>query len=627
MTMTSTTPRDARANPMAGNPLVTKDDVRRAVVDLVEPIVPYLSPGGARTRLGSFGATFATRVAELEGYARPLWGITPLVAGGGTFAHWDRWVAGLAHGTDPAHEEYWGPCGEAIDQRMVEMAAIGFALAFVPEHLWDPLTGRQRDQVVEWLRGIERGEPAPNNWQFFRLLVQMGLERVGVAVDRDAQARSVALLDSYAVGDGWYTDGAGGNVDYYVPFAFHTYGLVLAASGLGDRGAAARYVERARAFAPDFRHWFAPDGAAVPFGRSLTYRFAQGSFWGALALADVDALDWPIVRGLALRHLRWWSERPISDRDGVLSVGYGYDNRRMSETYNSAGSPYWCMKAFTMLAAPDDHPCWSGPEAEPDPPAVVTLSQAGMVVGRDDGQTVALMAPAPGGWSFVEESDAKYQKLAFSSRFGFSGDFAQYGFLYITDSMLAVTDPATGARGVRTGTRLAVVDDDIAFARWSPLPGVTVDTALWGGAPWHLRVHRVVTDRALALSETGFALPWEPEGFGPERPDTADNGCIAATSEWGGSTIVDLRSPEEGSRSREPRTGELRALSPNANLMHPHVVVPELVATVDAGTHLLACAVGASHDAVAVQPDRSPAVPSDLLDRVEAFAARPDPQP
>ena len=103
----------------------------------------------------------------------------------------------------------------------------------------------------------------------------------------------------------------------------------------------------------------------MPFGRSLTYRMAQGSFWGALALADVDALDWAEVRGLALRHLRWWSERPISDRDGVVSVGYGYDNRRMGESYNSAGSPYWCMKAFTMLAAPDDHPFWTVAEAAP----------------------------------------------------------------------------------------------------------------------------------------------------------------------------------------------------------------------------------------------------------------------
>ena len=114
----------AWANPMAGNPLLTKADVKRAVVDLVEPVVGHLSAGGARARLGTFGAHFAPRVAELEGYARPLWGIVPLVAGGGRFDHWDRWVAGLAHGTDPESAEYWGPCTDDIDQRMVEMAAI-----------------------------------------------------------------------------------------------------------------------------------------------------------------------------------------------------------------------------------------------------------------------------------------------------------------------------------------------------------------------------------------------------------------------------------------------------------------------------------------------------------------------
>jgi hypothetical protein len=552
-------------------------------------------------------------VAELEGYARPLWGIVPLVAGGGRFPHWDRWVAGLAHGTDPGHEEYWGPCGAEIDQRMVEMAAIGFALAFTPEHLWDPLTGAQRDCVIEWLRGIERGEPAQNNWQFFRLLVQIGLERIGVQIDRDAQARSVALLDSYAIGDGWYSDGIGGNVDYYVPFAFHTYGLILAASGLGDRAAADRYADRAREFAPAFQHWFAGDGAAIPFGRSLTYRFAMGSFWGALALADVDVLDWSSVRGLALRHLRWWSERPISDRDGVLSVGYGYDNRRMAETYNSAGSPYWCAKAFTMLAAPDAHPFWVNSEAEPAPPSTITVTRAGAVVGRDAVDAVALMAPTPGGWSFVEESAAKYQKFAYSSRFAFSGDFSLYEILWVTDSMLAVTDPTTGMRGVRTSTLLAEVLDGAALSRWSPFPGVRIDTALWGGTPWHGRIHRIVADRPLALSETGFAVPWDHEGFGPERP-TAITRHVTAESEWGASTIVDLTS------TGEHRAGELRALSPNANLMHPHTIVPTLEAAIPAGTHVVACAVGVSAEVAAVQPRHAPGIPDHLLRRLDAFA-------
>ncbi|MDW6065293.1 DUF2264 domain-containing protein [Streptomyces sp. FXJ1.4098] len=60
-------------------------------------------------------------------------------------------MQGLATGTDPNHPEYWGEPGPH-DQRIVEMAAIGFALALAPDRLWDPLKGPERDRVARWLR-------------------------------------------------------------------------------------------------------------------------------------------------------------------------------------------------------------------------------------------------------------------------------------------------------------------------------------------------------------------------------------------------------------------------------------------------------------------------------------------
>ena len=42
---------------------------------------------------------FEERVAELEGFARPLYGIVPLTLGGFEFAHWERIVDGLDAGT------------------------------------------------------------------------------------------------------------------------------------------------------------------------------------------------------------------------------------------------------------------------------------------------------------------------------------------------------------------------------------------------------------------------------------------------------------------------------------------------------------------------------------------------
>jgi hypothetical protein len=94
------------ANPLAGNPLRTRSDLQRAVRDLFAPLLPHFSRGCARVKLGSSGVFFSDAAEELEGFARPLWGIVPLEMGGGEFEHWERYRAGLASGTDPRHPEF-----------------------------------------------------------------------------------------------------------------------------------------------------------------------------------------------------------------------------------------------------------------------------------------------------------------------------------------------------------------------------------------------------------------------------------------------------------------------------------------------------------------------------------------
>ena len=597
---------DPLANPLAQRPLHSRTDVQRAVLHLYEPLLAHQSVLGARVRLGSYQAAFAPRVAELEGFARPLYGIVPLTVGGGEFPHWSRLVSGLIAGTDPASPEYWGPVGASPDQRMVEQAAIGLALAFCPEQLWEPLDAAERARLVAWLRGIFEFDPVPNNWQFFRVLVALGLQRVGVAFDERALHASLATLESYRVGTHWYVDGGLGTVDYYIPFAFHTYGLIYAAAnrlGLGDDAQAECYRERAALFAGDFQHWFAPDGAAVPFGRSLTYRFAMSSFWGALAWADVEALPWGRVNGMAMRNLRWWATKPISDRDGVLSVGYAYDNRRLAEGYNSACSPYWCMKAFAGLAAPADHPFWTAAE-EPLPSMSAPIEQAapGFVLHRDQVQAVALVARPGPPFSAFEQYAAKYQKFAYSSVFGFSGDVEGMFGGPTTDSMLAFTDGA-GARRVRLGVEAAGVEDAMAWSTWHPWPDVRVDTVLWGGAPWHGRLHRIRSARALSVEETGFAVGYDPDDYARLRA-VAHAGVMTP---WGHSSIVDA----DGTRSTT-----MRALPGNANLMYPQTVVPMLTCRLEPGDHRLACLVHASPASAAGTPPEVPETARQLLERI-----------
>jgi hypothetical protein len=63
----------------------------------------------------------------MEGYARALWGLTPLFSIEPDRAEFkgmrEKWSRGLANGTNPDHEEYWGDVMNH-DQRMVEMAAL-----------------------------------------------------------------------------------------------------------------------------------------------------------------------------------------------------------------------------------------------------------------------------------------------------------------------------------------------------------------------------------------------------------------------------------------------------------------------------------------------------------------------
>lgn len=596
------TPVHPYANPLAANPLRTRADLQTAVRALVHPILPHVSEGGARVRLGGFAAWFSRADAELEGFARPLWGLAPLAAGGGRFDHWDVWRRGLAAGTAPGHPERW-EVYDGTQQTMVEQAAIGFGLLLAPHELWEPLPAGVRERLVAWLSLINRHEPFASNWHFFRVVVNLGLERVGAPTDEAAVARSLDVIDTYYLGDGWYEDGTGGHRDHYIGWAFHVYGLVYAAARPND-ARSRTFRERAHAFAQEFQHWFDPEGGVIPFGRSLTYRFAAASFWGALALVGEEALPWGRIKGLALRHLRWWTHWPISDRDGVLSIGWTYANPWMRERYNSAGSPYWALKAFLPLALAEDHPFWRAAETpQPAPAGPSAQPHPGMLLGRDATQAVALSGGHDAATGY-NQGAAKYARFAYSSRFGFSGDVPDpYGFgPGPGDSMLTFV-AADGRHCGRRRVEACELVGDMLYSRWRAWPDVLVHTVLAGGAPWHVRVHRIETPRPLETREGGFALGC---------PDVADfdarmdGGRAVATSAFGLSGIQDA----DGRRA-----ALVLPQGPNANVMHPYAVVPLLAGSVPEGTHECACIVMATDQPEAVNWD-APAASLDAALRV-----------
>jgi hypothetical protein len=570
---------NAAFNPLAGNPLRTRGDLLTALDRCHRPLEACRSACGSRVEIEGTAAVYDDGAAALEGFARPLWGLASAAAGGdGGEAWWPRLAAGLQAGTDRGSSSYWGDIAD-FDQRIVELPAIAFALAAAPGRLVAPGSA-EAGRVASYLRQARGRRVFANNWLLFPALIEVGLGALGEARDGAAIERGMAAIEGFHLGEGWYRDGDAPQVDHYCGFGFHFYSLLLAklAPDTVDRE---RIAARAVQFAVGFSRWFDSDGASIPFGRSLTYRFAAAAFFGACAFAGVEALPWGEMKGIVLRHLRWWSRLPIARPGGLLSVGYAYPSAMMAEDYNGPASPYWAFKAFLPLALGEDHPFWRAEEA-PAPAARGTcvIPQAGMVLREEQGQVTALSSGQSNG-RFSGGAE-KYGKFAYSSRYGFSVEGPLRKFEDgCFDSMIAFDD-GSGWR-VREDNKAEIVDE-VLVSRWRPWPDVEIVTRLRWIGPWQVRSHGIRTLRPLRSIEGGFCLPH------PGRTGVlgdAQAGMAWAETQGDFSGIMALG---------EGRAGRLHQPAPNRHLYHPRVIVPQLIGLIAAGESRTACAVLAGPD-------------------------------
>ena len=572
------------------NPLRTRQDLRRAAAEILQPLTECMTPGKARIYVGSGSAHYSEDVAGMECWSRALWALVPMLAGKcpEAEAFWPLWKEGMICGTDPENAEYWGDIGDC-DQRMVEMAVIGCGLVFAPEYFLGSLDEKQQQHLYHWLNQINRYDMPKNNWRFFRILVNTGFRKNGLPMDEARLQEDLELTESHYTADGWYFDYPTKR-DYYTLWGFHFYSLLYAAAmEREDPERCARFRERAAIIAPRFACWFDREGRGLPYGRSLTYRFCQSSFWAAMAFAGVRCgeLSPGQIKHLLLNNLRFWLGRPIFDRGGALTVGYGYPNLCAAEGYNAQGSPYWAMKTFWILALPEDHPFWQAEEEEYFPPERFLDSQVRLLLTRDaeNRQAVAYTA-GNHAWEHMHE-DEKYEKFAYSTQFAFSvakEESALNRGAY--DSMLAVKAQGNDLWHVRSGCeRYTLAEDRVTFA-WSPVNGVTIDTVIAPAGMWHVRKHTVHTRVPLEAAEGAFSVPKDRAGKRPcdrIRTETAADGTRAAA--WGvhGTSVIYALKGYTG--------GEVIHTEPNTNLMEPRCVLPTLHSHLEPGEHTLLCAV------------------------------------
>ncbi|GFF32206.1 streptothricin hydrolase [Aspergillus udagawae] len=564
----------------SNNPLLTRNDFLHAALALVRPLHACFSPAHALIRLPiSTGAHFDDGAALLEGFARPLWVIATLLHSLSSTSDpatmeaiktvSQPWVEGIRAGTDPEHEEYWGSIANG-DQRMVEAEVLACALLFAPDAFFQGQDEATQRNIVAWLRGMHGKDMPVNNWRWFRVFANLALVLVaGVPYDevKEEMDADFAVLDGFYLGGGWSGDGpwlsaeeeirereermrtgrwdtvgCGRQADYYsgsFAIQFSQLLFVKFASHL-DPERAERYRVQAREFGVTFWRYFDKDGAAIPFGRSLTYRFACGAFFAALAVADIADMPEPLasigaVKGFLLRHLRWWAAHSADMfyADGTMNIGYLYPNMYMAEDYNSPQSVYWSLKSLIVLLLPDSHPFWTAPETaypSTQTPAEIVSAPQQLLCNHPAGGHHFLLNPSQFVAWPMKASQAKYCKFAYSSAFAFSVPTGPLIQQLAPDSTLALSRDGCATWAVKWKSSPVRFDTatvqgqkeriPVAEVEWWPWVDrqVSVRTTLvpptdrW--PDWHVRVHRIwgrSLERLYAV-EGGFGIARVPRG-------------------------------------------------------------------------------------------------------------------
>ncbi len=486
------------------NNFFDKSNFIDCVKTIINPLKPYYSEGMAELKYGEHSSGQSEKTQRTEAFMRPLWGLAPLFGGGEVWEDFNEiYLKGIINGTNPKHPEYWGEL-ESYTQEVCEAPALALSLLLAKDKLWKPLTNEEKKNLVNWLIKINDVEHVDNNWNFFPVLVNISLKKLGEPYSQKVIDEKLEKIESFYRGDGWYSDGTRQRFEYYVAFALHFYSLLYAKIMEDDDPVRSKlFKERAMLFAKDYIYWFDEEGREVPFGRSLTYRFAHLAFWSACLYAGIEPLPLNVMKGIISRNLRWWMNMPIFDNAGIITVGYGYNQPHMVEEYTCFGSSNWCLKSFILLMLPENHPFWSAEEA-PLPPldSIHIIKPSSMVVQRINGYTCILPTGQDGG--MANHSDEKYSKFLYSSKYAFSisGSYASLDAAGV-DNMLAFE--CKGHYFIRRKCMDYRVNDDASvYSKWSPFEGVTVETLIIPTEYGHIRKHTVVSDNEYFAYDCGF---------------------------------------------------------------------------------------------------------------------------
>lgn len=477
--------------------------------------------------------------AFLESFCRPFWGIAPILVDGTeirltvedrkfTVLQYMRelLVKGVTKGTEASWEnskEYMSPYAYE-NQNITELAGLMLGIFFARETLWEPLSEQEKDLIAKEIYEMAEGafdHSWPNNHYWFPLFALTVLKRLGYLFERTDSMLEQGLnfLDSLYIGNGWYQDGAFGRFDLYEAWSLHLYPLlwtlVADESFTGYEERRKRYLERTNAFLPFYIHWFDENGANVPFGRSLSYRFAASAIFPVAVLAGCD-IDPSLAGRITAKNIEFFKEHVRAEETDILPEGYLYHSPCVVEGYTSDGGAYWCCKTFLALLIAEGHPFWDYDKAQlPSEKGNYLVSATHkdihMLLEAENGLVTLYNNTAQYYTNGVKTHhfgnvDAWYSKFVYHSAVGFGCCSVDVNSI---DSMISLVTKDASMFSHRGCFEDLGYQNGILCSRHIPFindPQTVIKTWIIPAGIFHVRVHEVSLAQEYFVMEGGFSV-------------------------------------------------------------------------------------------------------------------------
>lgn len=472
----------------------------RYLEDLLKPLLPYYDTIG---RFGDWESGQGANMSWFEMFARSAYGICAYTAAIGDNVYIKKFNATIHQAMRDPRYATW----HDEDQKAVELIPLISLLLIHRDLTWDTYSAKEQQDLLAFFSNINAIQIGGDNWQFFRILVTRGIKELSGEPNQKFIEDSWQIVDECYCGDGWYRDGKNGPKDYYVAFGYHYYSLLYRYLFPNDERCVI-IKERALAFAKDYQYFFDAEGRMIVYGRSMIYRCASLAFWSMLLCND-DLLD-DSLRAQAItiidKSLDWWKLQPITNRDGLLTLGIAYRNEYVCENYNSSGSPYWLMKAFAFMLADKEKLEKGKAEAfdKRGTPEIKTIANGDMIVVRNEKWNTAFINSYKG-VGYVANNSAKYMRFAYNSLTGFNLSREANDIRNLSDDNSLVFDIA-GVKHQREANISYKSHDGYQEFEWYCGEFIKVRSFVVPQQDGYIRVHLIKSKIDTDCWETGFAI-------------------------------------------------------------------------------------------------------------------------